>query len=73
MDLDVRADLGDPGRALSNRLHGELATRDIGERGGDTLGSDRDLEESAAELFVGDIIVIRHRLIPSHVPHRNGR
>ena len=58
---------------LSNRLHRELAARDFGERVGDTLRGDGDLEEFASELFVGDVVVVLHRLIPSHVACQNGR
>ncbi|EJO90462.1 amidotransferase [Mycobacterium colombiense CECT 3035] len=73
LNLDVGADFGDPTRPLRYRLHGELAAGDVGERVCDPLGGDGHLEEPAAKLFVGDIIVVRHRLIPSHVTCRNGR
>lgn len=72
-DLDVRANLGDPAGALGDRFHCELAARDVGKRGGDAVRGNCYLEESAAELFVGNVVVILHRCIPSHVTCHNGR
>ena len=70
-NLDIRADLGDPAGSLSDGFHREFAARDIGERGSDTFRGNGYLEESATEPFVGQVVVVLHRLIPSHVSWPN--
>src|SRR6476646_1274615 len=59
-DLDLGGDPRDPARPLAHRAHLELVTGDRGEGRRDALLGHRDLEELAAPLLVGHVVVRVH-------------